>query len=109
MAGQLRLPRHLPTVADKRDQVMPRFAEFDASSLRRTSTVEDEFPWRGQTVTLIRINAKGVITQATRITEKRAMLAQAEPKDLVLAAWPGQWSQDVFLVDDLKAAREKLG
>ncbi|GAX54087.1 hypothetical protein SO3561_05621 [Streptomyces olivochromogenes] len=37
------------------------------------------------------------------------MLAQAGTKDLILAAWPGQWSQDVFMVDDLKAAREALG
>ncbi|MFC4326891.1 hypothetical protein ACFPC0_03380 [Streptomyces andamanensis] len=88
---------------------MPRFADFDASSLRRTSGVEGAFPWRGQTVTLIRVDAKGVVTQATRITEKRTLLAQAGPKDLVLAAWPGQWSQDVFLVDDLQGAREELG
>ncbi|AZQ74121.1 MULTISPECIES: hypothetical protein [Streptomyces] len=87
---------------------MPRFADFDASALRRTTSVEGGFPWRGQTVTLIRIDAKGSVTQATRITEKRTMLAQAGPKDLVLAAWPGQWSQDVFVVDDLKAAREEL-
>lgn len=88
---------------------MPRFADFDASSLRHTSKVEEGFPWRSPTVTLIRIDAKGVVTQATRITEKRAMLTQAAPKDLVLAAWPGQWSQDVFLVDDLKAARAEMG
>ncbi|MGW0465360.1 hypothetical protein ACWDX6_08825 [Streptomyces sp. NPDC003027] len=87
---------------------MPRFPQFDASSLRRTSSVEDGFPWRGQTVTLIRVDAKGVVTQATRLTEKRTMLAQAGPKDLILAAWPGQWSQDVFLVDDLKVAREEM-
>ncbi|WP_257980986.1 hypothetical protein [Streptomyces sp. CB02959] len=90
-------------------QDIPRFADFNASSLRRTSSVEGGFPWRGQTVTLIRIDAKGIVTQATRITEKRATLAQTGPKDLVLAAWPGQWSQDVFLVDDLKAAREEIG
>ncbi|KUN43126.1 MULTISPECIES: hypothetical protein [Streptomyces] len=88
---------------------MPRFADFDASSLRRTSSVEGGFPWRGQTVTLLRVDAKGVVTQATRVTEKRTMLAQAGTKDLILAAWPGQWSQDVFMVDDLKAAREALG
>lgn len=88
---------------------MPRFADFDASALRRTSAVEGGFPWRGQTVTLIRVDAKGVVVQATRITEKRILLAQARPKDLVLAAWPGQWSQDVFLVDDLTAAREEMG
>ncbi|MFH9964079.1 hypothetical protein ACH4PR_22285 [Streptomyces mirabilis] len=88
---------------------MPRFADFGASSLRRTSSVEGGFPWRGQTVTLIQVDAKGVVTQATRVTEKRTMLAQAGTKDLILAAWPGQWSQDVFMVDDLKAAREALG
>ncbi|MFB8419038.1 hypothetical protein ACFC63_26390 [Streptomyces albidoflavus] len=49
------------------------------------------------------------MTQATRITDKRALLLEAGPKDLVLAAWPGQWSQDVFVVDDLKAARAELG
>ncbi|GAA0436041.1 hypothetical protein [Streptomyces luteireticuli] len=83
---------------------MPRFADFDASSLRRTSDVEG-FPWRGQTVTLLRIDAKGIVSQATRITEKRRMLADAGPKDLILAAWPGQWSQDVFVVDDIKVAQ----
>ena len=60
-------------------------------------------------MTLIRVDATGIVTKATRITEKRAMLAQAGPKNLVLAAWPGQWSQDVFLVDDLKAALEEVG
>lgn len=88
---------------------MPRFADLDASSLRRTSSVDGRFPWRGQTVTLIRVDAKGIVTQATRITDKRTLLLEAGPKDLVLAAWPGQWSQDVFLVDDLKAARAELG
>ena len=24
-------------------------------------------------------------------------------EDLVLAAWPGQWSQDIYVVDDLRA------
>jgi hypothetical protein len=27
----------------------------------------------------------------------------------VLAAWPGEWSQDVFVVDDLKGARVSVG
>src|SRR5690349_14160948 len=37
------------------------------------------------------------------------MLGEAEDRDLVLAAWPGQWSQDVFVVDDLKGARVSVG
>jgi hypothetical protein len=43
------------------------------------------------------------------MAEKRTPLAQAGPKDLVLAAWPGHWSQDVLLVGDLKATREEMG
>ncbi|WP_371796301.1 hypothetical protein [Streptomyces sp. NBC_01718] len=88
---------------------MARFADFDAWSLRCTSSVEGGFPWKGQTITLLRVDAKGIVTQASRVTEKRTLLAQAGTKDLKLAAWPGQWAQDIFLVDDLKAAREALG
>lgn len=86
---------------------MPRFAEFDASTLRRTS-VTDHFPWGGNKVTLIRIDMNGVVTQASKITEKRQLLAEAGKKDMVLAAWPGEWRQDVFWVDDLDAARRSL-
>ena len=38
----------------------------------------------------------------------RKLLSRATEKDVVLAAWPGQWRQDVFLVDDLQAARDAL-
>ena len=34
---------------------------------------------------------------------------EADEQDLVLAAWPGEWSQDVFVVDDLKGARVSVG
>jgi hypothetical protein len=37
------------------------------------------------------------------------MLGEADEQDLVLAAWPGEWSQDVFVVDDLKGARVSVG
>ena len=37
------------------------------------------------------------------------MLGEADDQDLVLAAWPGEWSQDVFVVDDLKGARVSVG
>lgn len=86
---------------------MPRFAEFDASSLRRASGV-DHFPWGGARVTLIRVDVHGVVTQASRITEKRQLLEEVGKSDIVLAAWPGEWRQDVFWVDDLDAARRSL-
>jgi hypothetical protein len=55
---------------------------FDASSLRRTSGSGDEFPWRERDVPFIQY--------------------------CLLAAWPGQWRQDVFLIDDRVAALQGL-
>jgi len=37
------------------------------------------------------------------------MLGAAHDGDLLLAAWPGEWSQDVFVVDDLPGARLAVG
>ncbi len=76
---------------------------FDTSLLRRASGV-DGFPWRWGLLTLIRLSADGAVTQAKRITEKRELLEAASPNDCVLAAWPGEYSQDIFVVDDLPAA-----
>jgi hypothetical protein len=50
-----------------------------------------------------------VVDQAKTDSEKRALLATATSKDLVLVAWPGQWSQEIYVVDDLKAARVAVG
>ena len=79
------------------------FMPFDASALRRTSDA-DEVPWRAGDVTLIWISEDGRITQAQRIEEKRNALRDATSGDCLLLAWPGQWRQDIFLVDDRKAA-----
>jgi hypothetical protein len=76
---------------------------FDASTLRRTSSA-DHVPWRGGDVTLIWITQRGSITQAQRIEEKRTVLRDAAPGDCLLLAWPGQWRQDIFLIDDRTAA-----
>jgi hypothetical protein len=81
---------------------------FEGKALRPTSAVES-FPWLVKLVTLVRITPNGVVTQAKSDAEKRAMLGEAEEQDLVLAAWPGEWSQDVFVVDDLKRARVSVG
>jgi hypothetical protein len=81
---------------------------FDGKALRTTSGITS-FPWLVKLVTLIRVTADGVVTQAKSDAEKRAMLGKADERDLVLAAWPGEWSQDVFIVDDLKGARVSVG
>lgn len=87
---------------------VPRFLTWDADALRRASSVES-FPYVAKTTTLLRVSATGVVTQATSATEKRALLADTGPKDLVVAAWRGQWRSDVFLVDDVIVARAAVG
>jgi hypothetical protein len=69
----------------------------------------ESFPWLDRRVTLVRVTSGGAVTQAKSDGEKRAMLGNADDDDLLLAAWPGEWSQDVFVVDDLKGARASLG
>jgi hypothetical protein len=83
---------------------MPRFAAFDTSDLRSASSAT-RLPWLGRSVTLLRIDTTGVVQQAKTDSEKRSLLATATSKDLVLVAWPSQWSQDIYVVDDLRAAR----
>jgi predicted GTPase len=59
----------------------------------------------GRSVTLVCVDTAGVVHQAKTDSEKRALLDCATSKDLVLVAWPGQWSQEIYVVDDLRAAR----
>jgi hypothetical protein len=86
---------------------MPRFAAFTTAGLRNASSTS-RLPWDGRAVTLICVGADGVVSQAKTVPEKRALLATAGSKDLVLVAWPGQWSQVIYVVDDRKAARAAL-
>jgi hypothetical protein len=82
--------------------------KFDASRLRRTSASGEVFPWRAQDVTFVRVAADGMVTQAQTIGEKRAILEAADDGDLLMAAWPGRWRQDIFFVDNRDAALEGL-
>lgn len=82
--------------------------KFDTSSLRRTSDASDAFPWRNRDVPFIHIASTGKIRQAQRIEEKHQMLDAADDNDCLLAAWPGRWSQDVFVIDDREAAKQGL-
>jgi hypothetical protein len=83
---------------------VPRFASFDTSSLRSASSA-GRLPWLGRSVTLLRVDTTGVVHQAKTDSEKRSLLESATSKDLVLVAWPGQWNQEIYVVDDLRAAR----
>jgi hypothetical protein len=66
-------------------------------------------PWKSANVAMIRMTRGRQITTAHTITGKRQILRATVPGDMLLACWPGQYRQDVFVVDDLKAAREALG
>jgi hypothetical protein len=81
---------------------------FDGRALRSTSSAES-FPWLVKVVTLVRVTPDGVVIQAKTDADKRAMLGAADKRDLLLAAWPGEWSQDVLIVDDLESARLSVG
>jgi hypothetical protein len=73
---------------------------MDVSTIRKASE-QNHFPYLGSTVTFIRISvADNVIRQAKTKAEKRAMITSAKESDILLAAWPGQWSQDIFVLDD---------
>jgi len=101
----------LDTVKQVRGQAFyTRAVKFtlEQVGLRRTSENEP-FPWTARLVTLLRIGRDGSVQQAKIDGEKAAMLGAAREGDLVLAAWPGDWSQDIFVVDDLRTARIALG
>jgi hypothetical protein len=57
---------------------------------------------------LLRISGD-TIAAANRVGDKRQLLVGVGPDDLILAAWPGQYSQDVFQVDNIDDARAALG
>ena len=83
---------------------MPGFASFTTSNLRNASSAA-RLPWLGRSVSLLCVDTTGVVHQAKTDSEKRALLASATSRDLVLVAWPGQLSQEIYAVDDLRAAR----
>lgn len=77
-------------------------------TLRRTSEVE-HFPWNGNRVTLIKVCTKTyTITQAKTRVQKREMVLGLLPDEILLAAWPGNWSQDIFLIDNVQPAIRDL-
>jgi hypothetical protein len=81
---------------------------MDVSALRKASE-QKQFPYLAGTVTFIRISvADNVIQQAKTKTQKRAMVEAAKEDDILLAAWPGQWSQDIFILDDRAEALQNL-
>ncbi len=57
---------------------------------------------------MICVSGKSVRADHT-VTGKPEMLKIATAHDLLLVAWPGEWRQDVFVIDDREAALTLLG
>jgi hypothetical protein len=88
----------------KRGKAKPLMLWEGADGLRLASRAP--VPWKSNTVALTRIARDGTVTFTNTFAGKRAMLA--DPGMLILASWPGQYSQDIFVVDNPKAALEEL-
>jgi hypothetical protein len=65
-------------------------------------------PWDDRNVVMLRITHDGGIRVAHTVTGKVRMLQDATPGDMVLVAWPGGRRQDMFIVDNRKAALRAL-
>src|SRR5580698_1633246 len=75
------------------------------SDYRQAST-SGNFPYDADTVPYILIKG-GKIAWASKQSGKLALLRERGGK--ILAVWPGQWSSDVFEIDDRICACAALG
>jgi hypothetical protein len=66
----------------------------DTSQLRKLNG-DEPIPYRSRGVAFILITASE-IKYANAIKDKNMMIYQAD-RGILLAAWPGQWSQDIFV------------
>lgn len=84
---------------------------FKEIRLRTTSKVTGkDFPWLDDmTPFIILSDQRSLISQAKTQPQKLLAMQDLRENDIVLAAWPGKYSQDVFLVDDLDEPKRALG
>lgn len=78
----------------------------DGDGLRLASLAP--VPWDNQSVVLLRLTREGGISASHTLTGKRRMLQESGAADTLLVTWPGVRRQDVFIVDDRKAAAKAL-
>lgn len=83
------------------DDLRGEFISNDIEVILRRTSECDHFPYRANTVPLIRIRVEPPcgIMQGKTTVQKRDLLFGRKDGDIFLMAWPGEWSQDVFLVD----------
>jgi len=66
------------------------------------------FPYSDRTIPFIMIAANKSVTTAQTTKQKLQMLYGCGIGSIILAVWPGQWTSDVFQIDDLDEAKDVL-
>lgn len=72
----------------------------------RSASASREFPYGLDTVPFILVKAGRAQSYAKKRRDKLTMLTTRG--GTILAAWPGQWSTDVFVIDDRSIAKRVL-
>lgn len=79
------------------------------------SAKESDFPYKMSTVCYIEVDGNGKVTQVhhknkSDLPEVTAAYERAAGKlSTLYAVWPGKWSSDLFLIDDLDAFAKSFG
>lgn len=84
---------------------MDRQPKVAAFPTRRTSEVAD-FPWASPRLCWILVFKNGTVEQPHYVDERRAAIKSAKIRSnpQLYIAWPGEYSTDLFLVDNPEAA-----
>lgn len=79
------------------------------------SAKENHFPYTMSTVCYFEVDGEGGVTQVPHKNKSdRPRVLEAyqrakESKTTLYAVWPGNWSSDLFVMDDLDAMARELG
>lgn len=84
-----------------------RFPRDGGRPIKASVPGYSKIPWTSSTLTLIAQSPDGQIHYAKTVEEKNN-LAWGNFK-WILVCWPGKYSQDIFLIDDMKEFRKALG
>lgn len=84
-----------------------RFPKDGGKPIKASVPGYSKIPWSKGTLTLVAQSPDGQIHYAKTMEEKR-QFAWGNFK-WILVCWPGQYSQDIFLIDDMTEFRKALG
>jgi hypothetical protein len=84
-----------------------RFPKNGGRPIKASVPGYSKIPWSKSTLTLIMKTPDGQIHYAKTLEEKKNFAWSNF--DWILVCWPGQYSQDIFLIDDVKEFRKALG